>query len=172
MSDADQITIHSSWRGVLTSFLGAGLLTLVGAIAVSSNGWRLLPAAILVGGMVLLVGAIFDYPIAATFDRCGVTRRSLVRRHRIEWDDVDQLTRTRPGIFTLRRKVVQGGLTAALGRRRYLLTDAVESLNEHEVLARVLEQHDLEFDRLLRPPDDVPPTWLYRRRKWRPDTAG
>lgn len=170
MSDADQITIHSSWRGVVWSHVGALSVLLVGVITVSANGTRMVPMLVLAGGVVLTTGALFDYPVAATFDRVGVTRRAPLRRHRIRWERVDQLTRTRPGIFMSRRKVVRGGLTAAVGKRRYLLTDSVESLAEHEALAALLDGHDLGFDGLLHPPDDVAPTWLYRRRKWRPDT--
>lgn len=169
MTDADQLTIHSSWKGIITSFGGGGLTLLVGALAVSANGARLLPMIILTVGVVLTVGVLFDYPIAATFDRDGVVRRALLRRHRISWERVDQLTRTRPSIFAMRRQVVQGGLTAAVGKRRYLLTDSVESLTEHEALARLLDGHEIAFDGLLRPPDDVAPTWLYRRQKWRPE---
>jgi len=169
VADAEQITIHSSWKGIITSYGGAALILLGGSIAVSANGGRLLPILILLGGMILTAGVLFDYPLAATFDRDGVVRRALFRRHRIEWERVDQLTRTRPSIFAMRRQVVQGGLTAAVGKRRYLLTDAVESLDEHEALARLLDGHEIAFDGLLRPPDDVPPSWLYRRQKWRPE---
>ena len=47
MTDAKQLTIHSSWKGIITSFGGGGLTLLVGALAVSANGARLLPMIIL-----------------------------------------------------------------------------------------------------------------------------
>ena len=169
MTDAKQLTIHSSWKGIITSFGGGGLTLLVGVLAVSANGIRFLPMIILSAGVMLAVGLLFDFPIAATFDRDGVVRRALLRRHWLRWQQVDQLTRTRPSIFAMRRQVVQGGLTAVVGKRRYLLTDSVESLAEHETLTRLLDAHEIAVDGLLRPPDDVAPSWLYRRQKWGPE---
>ena len=89
MTDADQVTIHSSWKGVITSLGGCGLTLLVGALAVWANGARLLPMIILGAGVVLTGGVLFDYPIAAVFDRDGVVRRALLRRHRLRWEQVD-----------------------------------------------------------------------------------
>ncbi|MEM1335131.1 MAG: hypothetical protein AAGG08_16900 [Actinomycetota bacterium] len=167
----DSITIHSSWRGIISSFIGASFVLIVASIVVAVNGVSTGTSIVLAVGVLFVVGVLADYPIASTFDRHGVTRRAVMRRHRLAWDRVDQLTRTRPGIVAQRRKVVQGGLTAVVGRRRYLLVNHVESLGEHELLDDVLADHDLAFGLLLRPPDDVPPTWLYRRAHWKPDSA-
>ena len=82
--------------------------------------------------------------------------------------DVRQLTRTRPGLSAFRKGTVVGGLTAVVGRRRYLLTDHVESAAEYDHLEVLLDPHDLLTDRLHRPGEDTPPTWLYRRRHHRP----
>lgn len=168
---ASEVTIHSSWRGIILSFVGACVVVLVGSFAVAVNGARVVPVAILAFGVVLVVGAAYDYPIASTFDGDRVVRRTMLRAQVLPWDRVMVLTRTRPNFVASRRGQVSGGLVAVVGRRRYLLTDHVESLGEHLVLVRLLEDRELGVYELMRPADDVTPTWLYRRKRWRPESA-
>lgn len=167
------ITLHSSWRGIVAAFAGSSLLLLAGATGVAVTGWRVFPTSLLALGVVFVAGVAADYPIASTFTADGVERRALLRRHRIAWERVDQLSRARPGLLGNVRRMVLGGLVAVIGRRRYLLVDQVESGPEHDRLEAVLGEwgRQLELDRLTRPSDDVTPTWVYRRPRWAPDEA-
>ncbi len=164
------ITLHSSWRGVLSSLVGASVVFLVGALSTSLTGGAVGSLVLLGLGLVLLMIVLFDFPVAAEFDADGVVRRPLLRRHRISWSDVDQLTRARPGIAAAARNLKPGGLVAKIGRRRYLLVDQCESRDEHDLLVQVLaaSSEQLWLDDLVLPPEDVDPTWTYRRRRWQP----
>ena len=165
----DAVTLHSSWRGIALSFVGSGFLAGVAIFVALANGIGWFTGVLLAVGLVIFGGIAFDYPIASTFAADRVERRSLLRRHRIGWDGVDQLTRTRPGFAAGPRRFMPGGLVAIVGRRRYLLTDQPESGEEHDRLVAVLEpwSKQLGLKGLRRPSDQVAPTWLYRRRRWR-----
>jgi hypothetical protein len=168
MSSDCSVTLHSSWKGVASSFIGSFIVFAAGAAAAAVGGstgsWIFFSV-----GIGLVVGVFLDYPVAARFDRDGVTRRALLRRHRIEWERVGQLTRARPGIAAAARNLNPGGLTAKVGRRRYLLVDQCESRPEFEALMRVFAgRDDLGLDDLIVPPDGVDPTWTYRRARWTP----
>lgn len=145
--------------------LGAGIyaLTVAGATAIS--------VVFLAIGVAVSAVTLFDFPLASTFTPWGVERRMLLRRHRMSWHSVDQLTRTRPGLWRIDRGVRHGGLVAVRGRRRYLLVDRAESEDEFDRMLGIAESDgaDLASEMLLRPGAGVPPTWLYRRRDWRPD---
>ena len=57
--DAERsITLHSSWRGITLSVLGAIAVLAVGVLAVASNGWRVLSTGLVVIGVVLFVGVL------------------------------------------------------------------------------------------------------------------
>jgi len=170
MSSDRSITLHSSWKGVASSFIGSLIVFGAGAASVLSGGstgsWILL-----VVGAGLVAGVFLDYPVAARFDRDGVTRRALLRRHRIEWDRIGQMTRARPGVAAAARNLKPGGLTAKVGRRRYLLVDQCESRPEFDELMRTLGgRADIGLDDLIVPPDGVDPTWTYRRARWEPQS--
>ncbi|MGB0112436.1 MAG: hypothetical protein WBP59_04400 [Ilumatobacteraceae bacterium] len=163
------MTVHSSWRGIITNSLGALLVLGGGLLAVGVAGWTVFSSLVVMVGVVLCVVVAFDYPVASTFDVEGVTRRMLLRRSTLEWQRVAQLSRTRPGVTSSLRKLSHGGLVAVVGRRRYLLADRCESLAEFEAIESVLvDQPDL-IDMVPRPVASVEPSWLYRRSKWAPD---
>lgn len=168
------VTLHSSWRGLLASSLGAAAVFGAGLIGVALGGWRVLPTGLLALGTLFLATVLLDYPMATTFDSDGVTRRMLLRRHRIGWDRIDQLTRSRPGFASNLRGVRHGGLTAAVGRRRYLLVDQPESPEEYDAVCAVAGERmmDLGLFGGMRPPDSTNPTWLYRSNRWKPPEAG
>jgi len=164
------ITLHSSWRGIVGGFAGSGIVLVVGAVAVAQVGWLPVPTIVAVIGAGLFAVVVFDFPIASTFGAEGVTRRPLGRRHLLRYEDIVQLTRTRPKVVG---KTKTGGLVAAVGRRRYLLVDQPESRDEFQVLHELLERAapglaDLD----LSPPADVNPTWIYRRKRWGGATPG
>jgi len=168
MEPERSVTFHSSWKGFGSSLIGSVIVLAAGVASAvfggSTGSWILLAV-----GVVLTAGVFLDYPVAARFDRGGVTRRALLRRHRIEWERVDQLTRARPGIAAAARNLNPGGLTVKVGRRRYLLIDQCESRREFDALMVVLDGRDgLGLDDLIAPPDGVVPTWTYRRTRWEP----
>lgn len=162
------ITLHSSWKGLLASSAGAAMVIVLGMIPLVVNGSSVGGWLLLTVGMLLLLVVFADYPVASEFDADGVTRRPLLRRQRIVWENVDQLTRTRPGIAAAARKLNPGGLSVKVGWRKYLLVDQCESSAEFEELAEMLAAsgHDVGLDHLVRPPVGVDPTWTYRRGKW------
>lgn len=164
----DSITIHSSWRGIVSSFVGSGAILAAGVTSVVLTSAALGSVILLVVGVIMLAIALFDYPIASVFDVTGVTRRPVLRRHRFAWTDIDQLTRVRPGIAAAARSLKPGGLALKVGRRRYLLVDQCESRDEFEQLVALLEPAGLEIgvDELIIPPAEIEPTFIYRRRRW------
>jgi hypothetical protein len=172
----EPVTLHSSWRSVAGGYVGPAVLLAVVAFASIRGGIG--PVAVAVGGvgMVILVVLLLDFPVATRFDAEGVERRMPLRRHRLGWGDVRLLTRTSGRLLSPARfssspdqRLNRGGLVAVVGRRRYLLVDQVESRDEFVRLQRLLEQVAPELvDDTLSPPADVAPTFLYRRRRWRP----
>lgn len=166
--DGPSITLHSSWRGITLSLVGALAVLLVGALAVSGNGFVVLPTLILAIGTLMVCAVVFDYPVASTFTPDGVHRRAMLRTHHIAWERVDQLTRARPSLTSGLRHLKPGGLTAKVGRRRYLLVDQCESVSEFDELSEVLDDRfaELAMDEMIVPPESTDPTWTYRRKRW------
>jgi hypothetical protein len=166
----ESVTLHGSWRGIVTSYAGAAIVLVAGALVVASVGFRVLPTLVLVVGLVFTLIVLFDYPIAVTFDAEGLTRRTLLRRQRMRWSGIDQLSRSRPGVVAGFRKLAHGGLVAVVGRRRYMLVDRCESPDEYAELERILDPVDVcILERVPRPHPSASPTWLYRRARWAPE---
>ena len=167
---AESVTLHASWRGIAASYSGALILLTAGALVVGSVGFRVLPTLVLVAGVAATVIVLIDYPVAVTFDAEGLTRRSLLRRQRMRWPDIDQLSRSRPGVVMGIRRFSHGGLVAVVGRRRYMLVDRCESADEFAALERIVDPVDATIlERVPRPHPKVDPTWLYRRARWAPE---
>ena len=167
------ITIHSTWRGIILGALGAGLIAGAGTWAVSQVGFRLIPGTLFVVGWILLLTMAFDYPIASRFTSEGVTRHMALRRQHFEWDDDHHISRTRPKLIRVDRRLEHGALSLVKGRRRYLLVDRLESADEFDQMVDIVEAGDADMSpsTLPRPSGNVPPTWLYRRSHWRPESA-
>jgi hypothetical protein len=173
---APSITLHSSWRHLIGSALGAGIVATAGTYAVGVTGFGVVATLVFVLGWGLVGVVLLDVPVAVTFDPNGVVRRMMLRRQRLEWRDGDELTRVRPSAVRLGRSLQHGGLALRRGRRRYLLVDRAESAAEFDELERLLSTPGepcavIDVAALPRPSETVPPTWLYRRRVWRPDSA-
>lgn len=166
--------MHSSWRVVAGGYVGPVALLALAAAALTGGA---VAAAVVLGvfGVILLAVLLFDVPIASRFGPDGFERRALLRRHVIGWASVRQLTRARGKLLTVNRfsgdpevRANRGGLVAVVGRRRYLLVDTAESRDEFEQLMALLGEHAPQLvDEDLMPPPDAPPTFLYRRRRWR-----
>jgi hypothetical protein len=164
-----QLTLHSGWRGILLSYLGAIAVFVAGVVSVAGAGARVVPVGLLIVGIVLVIGVLADYPISTRFSVDGVQRRALVRHHLIRWDTVTAFTRARPSIRVAQRGFAPGGLTALVGRRNYLLVDRVESGGEYDRLDTLLRSWDIDLGLGMRPSDNVAPTWMYRRKRWAPE---
>lgn len=175
MSTPDRITLHTTWRHLLAGAAGAGLVAAGGTYGVVTAGVNLVTAFLFLLGWGLVAVLVLDVPVASTFSSEGVQRRMLLRRQFLRWQPGDALTRARPSFVRSEERLRQGGLVLRRGKRRYLLVDKAESADEFATLLRVVdvegepgaELHLAVPD----PPDDAPPTWLYRRRAWRPDGA-
>ena len=166
----EPVTLHTSWRGIVTGCLGAALLFAAGVLVVGSVGFRVLPTVLLLAGVAAVAIVTLDHPIAVTFDADGLTRRMLLRRHRMPWSAIDQLSRSRPGLVAGVRRMSHGGLVAVVGRRRYMLVDRCESPDEFAALERLLDPVDVSIlEHVPRPHASAQPTWLYRRARWAPE---
>ncbi len=165
------ITLHSTWTGIVLSTLGAVLLGVFAIVAALQGATWWIVAGLGVAGVLAVAVVAFDLPLATTFDADGLTRRTMVRRQRIPWSRVTRLERHRVGVVRTRRDSIGGGLVAVIAKRRHSLVDTMENEIEFDDLRRVLGgdlADRLGVDRLARPPRDRSPTWLYRRRHWRP----
>lgn len=177
------LVLHSSWRGILGAFSSVILLAALSAVA-WGGGATVISVGLTVVAVVVLAIVVLDYPIATEFGPVGVVRRCLLRRQRLAWTAIDALSRTAdratlepgPPASSGSRARPRGslggrpaGLVAVVGRRRYLLVNQSESRDECETLRRLLGDWDVPTRwRAGLPTEAQPPTWLYRRRRWRP----
>jgi hypothetical protein len=180
--DAPQrVVIHASLRGLTTAAFTPVALTALGGAAVASGGGRAVPVVVLLVGLGLGVLVLLDLPRRAIFDRDGITRVCWLRRQRVPWDRIVAIERTRPSTVSVARNAmrredateelrISGGLVArGRGKRRWLLTDQVESRDEHDRLRALLDALARPVAlRAARPHQTAPPTDLYRRRHERP----
>ncbi len=155
------------------SFLGAALFVLFSIALVWDIGANLITVGLLVASVIFTLVALFDLPISAEFRRDGVVRRTALRHQFIEWDRLKRLRRLRVGLWRTRRDGRGGGLIADIKGRNYVLVDTMESAIEFDELRRVLGEwaEALALNDDLRPPDGRSPTWLYRKDRWKPDSA-
>ncbi len=170
------LTLHSSWRGIVLGSCGAAAVAAAGTYGVAAAGFRIIPTVLFIAGWLFVITMLFDFPIATEITADGVERRMMLRRHHLSWDRVEQLTRTRPTMIRVDRRLEHGALAAKRGRRRYLLVDRLESAAEYDRMVEVIEGGGSAGDHvgaslLPRPGEKVPPTWLYRRAAWRPDAG-
>lgn len=165
----ERVTLHSSWTGIVMASLGVVILIAV-AIGVLSQVTNIVGVVIAALAAIGAIVVLFDMPIASTFDADGVERRTPLRRHRLEWSEVEEVQR---GRRSLRRPGGDRstGLVAIRGIRHTLLVDRTEGRREYEDLEAAIGEptfSDVFLD-VGAPPDNRTPTWMYRRRKWRPE---
>lgn len=176
MTPDDVLIIHGSLRGWANATISPLLLLLLGGAAMGATGSGPVPAALVLLGLLLLAVVVLDLPRHTRFTPEAVTRVCLLRRHTLAWDQLVAIDRTRPNTLTSARNLaerdrsarqVSGGLIArGAGRKRWLLTDNLESRAEYDALAALLERHEIPVPlRAVRPHADAPPTDLYRRRR-------
>ena len=174
--DRLSVTLHTSWRHIVLSSLGASVVATGGVYAVAASGFNPVSTIVFVAGLFFAGVLLFDLPVAATVTSDGVVRRMMLRRQSLSWEPGDSLTRVRPTMARHEARLRQGGLVLRRGKRRYLLVDKAESPDEFALVLGLLDVPgtpgaDVDVSALPHPPRETPPTWLYRRRRWRPDTA-
>jgi hypothetical protein len=169
-----ELSLHTSWRGLIGAVFTPIALLGLGGLALRDGGLRTVPLLLATLGAALILIALLDYPHRVTIGRSGITRHALLRQHVLTWDRIVALERTRPATGTVVRNMtdrqgerqVSGGLVArGRGRRRWLLTDRIESRAEYDHLTRLLRDLDGPLElRAARPHPEAAPTFLYRRR--------
>lgn len=171
--------VHTSVRGLLAAAVTPLVLVALGAAALlDGRGPAIVPLVLVLVGLAAGLVAVGDMPRRVEFDRTGLTRVCLLRRQRVPWERIVAIERSRPSSTTVARNLaerrgsrgdprVSGGLIArGRPRGRWLLTDRVESREEHEELRRLLDHAERPVAMRAPPPHDgVPPTDLYRRRQ-------
>jgi hypothetical protein len=174
------VVVHSSLRGLAAGAATPLLLVVIGGAAIADGGPRLFPVALVIAGVALGSIVVGDLPRRTEFSLGGITRVCILRRQHLPWSRVLAIERTQPGTATRTRNlldrrssatpVVSGGLVArGRGKRRWLLTDRVESRREHELLSALVERVEAPVALTAEAPrQDAPPTDLYRRRRGRP----
>ena len=180
MSDAElhadhpSTVLHSSLTGIGFSFFGVSILVALAVFSALSEGSGTVTVSLAVVAVFGAAVVLFDMPISSSFDADGVTRRALLRHHRLAWDDVDRLSRSRKGMFRSSKMAPTGGLIAVRERRNYTLVDRMEGRAEFvQLRASVGEAGErLGLGRIAEPPIDQAPTWLHRSAKWAPDNQG
>jgi hypothetical protein len=161
-ASTEPVQLYTSWRGLLLAFASPTLLLVIAAFAISESGIEPLSFILLVAGGGLLAVSLFDYPIVTTLDARGITRRTPLRSHRIPWQRVTAVNRARGA--PLAKRI--GPLTAAIGKRRYLLVDRPEGADEYEKIRMVLTDNDVDCPLTAdAPAADTAPTWLYHRKR-------
>jgi hypothetical protein len=167
------IMLHSTWTGIVMSFLGAAIFVGFAILLVWDAGANLMTIGLLVTSVALTVVAVVDLPIATEFRSDGIVRRTALRHQFIDYDRLRRLRRLRVGLWRTRRDGRGGGLIADIKGRKYVLVDTMESAIEFDDVRRVMGEwaDALGLGDDLRPPDGRSPTWLYRRDRWKPDSA-
>ncbi len=140
------IELRPSWRVFVSGGLSTNLLVVVPAAAMLVVGRLAIVALVLVLlGVTIGAFTVFDTPQRTVIDHTGVLRRCPGRIHHIPWSRVDSIGRAL-ALTQARRRDDQGnaggrrpgGLTANVGKRRYMLTDVAETDAQHEALAAAL----------------------------------
>jgi hypothetical protein len=173
----DELELYTSLRGLAGAVVTPAGLVLVGVLGSARFGVNLVTFVLTIAGLAVAVTLLFDFPHRTTFDRSGFVRRCALRRQRVTWDEVASLDRTPPKAASVLRNLgarsrddaepeVSGALVArGSGRRRWLLTDRVESREEHDGLVDLIATSDADVEVYAERPHEraVSPS-RYRRR--------
>jgi hypothetical protein len=173
----EPVVVHTSFRGLGGAVVTPLVLMTVGVAVIVVGGLQPVAVGLALLGATLALVTLLDYPRHAVFDHRGVTRACVARRHHLPWTRIVAIERTRPTTTASVRNLVDkdgqaqvsGGLVArGSGRKRWLLTDRIESNLEYDRLRSLLERLDIPTQlRAARPHDGITPTDLYRPRRRR-----
>lgn len=170
MSEPRSLTLYSSWRGLLGGIITPALLIGFAAVSMVVAGRIAIVAMVVLAlGLLFLAVTLADMPRHCRLDADGIHRRCLIRSQHLPWERVKALTRAPGPLLSLSRSRPgrrpgrsPGGLTALVGRRRYLLVDVAESTDEYDEIVHSLQTWQPDIPLLAaRPFDNTPPTWLY-----------
>ncbi len=184
--DAAPVTLYSSWRSLILGILSPSLLIGIALGAMIMAGrWSFVAAAIGAIGLVLGLIVLLDMPRSCVFSSNGISRLCLLRTHHLPWSTVTRVVRARgrmlsgigsslagmrharhagEGSEDHARNRSLGGLTAVVGKRRYLLVDNVEGAEEYAQLSRSLREWAPAVAFTPDQPNrDSPPTWMYHK---------
>lgn len=169
------ITLHSSWFGIVSASLGALIVDALAVAVLVANGVTVVSVLFVLAGIGATLVVVFDMPIATRFEPHAFERLTLLRRQRVDFDDIDRFSRMRRAV---RRpgagpSASASGLVAMRGRRQTLLVDRAEGFVEHQRLREVVGREAAEYllADVAEPPMNRTPTWVGRRKQWRPDSA-
>lgn len=137
------MTLRSSWFGIAFALVGVLCVAALAVAVAVSSGLGIVAIALLVAAAVSALVVLFDMPLFTDVDAIGVVRRTPLRRHRIEWDDIDRLQRMRRASILPRLK--SKGLVAMRGPRQVLLCDRTESASQHDEMRRLVGADLAEF---------------------------
>jgi len=173
----EPVVVHTSLWGLVGAAVSPAALLALGSVAAAASGPAPVPLLIVTLGVGLAVVTLVDMPRHTVFDDDGVTRVCWLRRHHLPWSRLVAIERTRPSTAATVRNLadrgeerrISGGLVArGPGRRRWLLTDRVESNLEYDRLDALMRSLPVAAGlRAERPHDGVCPTFLYRPRQHR-----
>jgi hypothetical protein len=167
--------LHTSLRGLAAVWITPLLLVALGAGSLLRVGWHPVPFVLLALGLAMLALALLDFPSRVELDGAGIRRVCLGRTPFVPWERVGTIERSRPSSTAIlgnlrsdrrEERTVSGGLMArGRARRRWLLTDSVESQEEYDELRELLASLSAPVAlRAARPHRGAPPTDVYRRR--------
>lgn len=152
---SNRVELRTSWPGAIGAVVTpVGLLT-VGVLSTGRFGLSTLSAVITLLGLGFAAVLLRDFPRRCVLDTGGITRRCLARRQHISWSEVASLDRTPPRAAAVLRNLgarsrgglpeVSGGLVArGRHRGRWLLTDRVETRQQHDAVVALLRAVDEE----------------------------
>lgn len=174
-----RVTVHTSWRGLAAAVASPLVLLVFAVMLLAARGPGPVANVALLFGLGLGAVTLYDYPRRTEFAPDGVHRVCMLRRQVLPWSEIVAIERTggsarealrRRGEHTPTPTTPRGGLVArGFGKRRFLLTDRVESRREFEDLQALMAELEVATSlRARRPSAEAPPTDLYRRKAGRP----
>lgn len=173
-ADRRSVVLYTTLTALVAAVTTPTLLVGLGLAGMVVDGVRGLPLVLLVTGVAAGAWAAVALPRRVLVDTDGIRRDCLLRQHRLAWAQVAAIergpgprrTRTRPPTRHERPEVGGGLLARGHGRRRWMLTDRVESPREFDALVAIVEDAAADTDvEAPRPHPHAPPTDLYRRRR-------
>lgn len=137
-SDDDSVTLRASRSAMVWTVIALVGFDALAIAVIALNGLNV--ATVLIAALALMstIVILLDLPVDATFDGTGVQRTTPLRRHRIEWGEIDQLVRMRRGGVRRPGSGKYRGVVAVCGRKRTVLVDCTESIDQHARLMSVL----------------------------------